>query len=213
MASEKFRGYTESMARLMEALSQLPGIGAKSAERIAYHIMRASKDEAMALAYAIRDVKKNVRQCSVCFHMSETDPCEICADPNRDRGVICVVEQPKDVIVLEQTGRYRGLYHVLTGRIAPLDGTGPEDLTTPQLCERVRSGGVREVILATNPDLEGDGTAVFVREALKGTDVKITRIARGIPTGSMIEYASTTILTDALEGRQEMKGPGEDDGS
>jgi recombination protein RecR len=167
--------------------------------------MRMSKEDAMALAYAIRDVKRNVRQCSVCFNLSETDPCPVCADETRDPSVVCVVEQPRDVVVFEQTGRYRGVYHVLTGRIAPLDDMGPEDLTVPQLCERVRGGGVREVIVATNPDLEGDGTALFVSRALKPLGVRVTRIGRGIPTGSLIEYASMTTLADALSGRREVE--------
>lgn len=202
--SSQHAGYSESMSRLMDLLGQMPGVGAKTAERLAYHIMRLSTDDAMALAYAIRDVKKNVRQCSRCFNLSESDPCPICADPQRDAGVICVVEQPRDVVVFEQTGRYKGVYHVLTGRIAPLDGTGPEHLTVPQLCRRIRDGGVREVILAMNPDLEGDGTALFVREALKGLPVKVSRIGRGIPTGALIEYVSMTTLVDALEGRREI---------
>jgi len=199
-------GYTGSMAKLMEQFARLPGIGAKSAERLAYHIMRVSTEEAMELAYAIRDIKRNVRQCSKCFHMSESDPCPICGDPTRDQEVLCVVEQPKDVVMIEQTRKYNGLYHVLTGRIAPLEGSGPEDLTVPELCRRVSRMKIQEVILATNPDLEGDGTALFVCEALKLTGVKVTKIARGIPTGTLIEYASKTILGDALEGRREM-GP------
>jgi recombination protein RecR len=205
------KGYTETMTRLLDELATLPGVGAKSAERIAYHIMRLSTDEAMRLAYAIRDVKKNVRQCSRCFNLSESDPCPICADPDRDPTLVCVVEQPRDVLVFEQTGRFRGLYHVLTGRIAPLDGSGPENLTVPQLCERVRREGVREVILATNPDLEGDGTALFLAQALKDTPARVTRIGRGIPTGSLIEYASLTTLADALEARRDMTGKTDDE--
>jgi len=192
-----------SFERLTGEFKKLPGIGARSAERLAYHILRASKDDAMGLAYAVRDVKKNMRNCRECFNVTEAEVCEICADPDRDRSVICVVEQPKDVWALEKTGCYKGLYHVLLGRLAPLEGAGPESLTVEELTKRVAAGGVKEVILATNPNFEGDGTAGYISERLPA-GVKITRIARGIPAGSTIEYANANILQDALAGRREM---------
>ena len=194
----------ESFDRLVAELKKLPGIGSRTAERLAYHILREPKDEAMALAYAIRDVKKNMRNCIECSNLTESERCGICSDDRRDRGLICVVEQPRDVWALEKTGTYRGLYHVLLGRLAPLEDMGPETLTVDQLVKRVEKGGVREVIIATNPNLEGDGTAAYVREKLAPTGVKVTRIARGIPAGSSIEYANTNILQDALAGRREM---------
>lgn len=194
----------ESFDRLVAELKKLPGIGSRTAERLAYHILREPKDEAMALAYAIRDVKKNMRNCIECSNLTESERCGICSDDRRDRGLICVVEQPRDVWALEKTGTYRGLYHVLLGRLAPLEDMGPETLTVDQLVKRVEKGGVREVIIATNPNLEGDGTAAYVREKLAPTNVKVTRIARGIPAGSSIEYANTNILQDALAGRREM---------
>ena len=198
------KGYTQSMNRLMEELGEMPGIGAKSAERLAYHILRSSTEEAMRLAYAIRDVKKNVKHCSKCFNIAEGDPCEVCADPKRDRSVICVVEQPKDLIALEKAGAYRGIYHVLLGHIAPLDGRNPEDLTADKLVERARLPETREIIIATNPNSEGEMTALYVYERLEGCDVQVTRIARGIPSGSQLEFASASILADAMEGRREM---------
>jgi len=195
------QGYTESIRRLMEHLSKMPGVGERTSERLAYHIVRLSKEDAMALARAIRDVKETVRQCSVCYQLSESDPCHICSDSRRDRSVICVVEDVRDAITIEQSGLYRGLYHVLCGRLAPLDGIRPQDLTVGKLVERARRPEVKEVILATNPDMEGEATALYVRESLEGVPVKITRLARGIPSGSQLEYADPAILADALEGR------------
>ncbi len=195
---------TESFDRLVGEFKKLPGIGGRTAERLAYHVLRAGKDEAMALAYAIRDVKKNMRNCRECYNLTEGEVCSICADARRDRSVICVVEQPKDIWALEKTGAYRGLYHVLLGRLAPLEDMGPENLTVDELVKRVEKGGVREVILATNPNLEGDGTAAYTREKLAGMNVSVTRIARGMPAGSSIEFANTNILQDALSGRREM---------
>ena len=197
--------YTESIGRLMELLSHMPGVGEKTAERLAYHILRLSPQEGLALADAIRDVKEKVKQCSTCFQFAETDPCAMCSDARRDRATICVVEEPKDVAAIEQVGSYRGLYHVLCGRLAPLEGMEPDDLTVGKLIERARAGQVMEVILATNADMEGEATALYVREALQGLPVKVTRLARGIPSGSHLEYANSAVLADALEGRQEMK--------
>jgi recombination protein RecR len=198
---------TPSFERLTELLGKMPGIGEKTAERLAYHIMRLSGEEALALADAIRDVKRTMKQCSTCHHFSETDPCSICEDPERDRRTLCVVEQSRDVVAMAQTG-FNGLYHVLGGRLAPLEGTEPGDLTVESLVERVAKGGVREVILACNADMEGEATALYVRDALAGLPVRVTRLARGIPSGSHLEYANPAVLADALEGRREMGGAG-----
>jgi len=196
--------YSQTIERLISALSALPGVGPRSAERIAFHLLKADDADAFALADAIRDLKTKIRPCAICFNIAEADRCVICADPRRDSAVICVVEQPKDLLALESTGVFRGVYHVLMGRVAPLDGIGPEDLTIDALAARVRRGGVKEVILATNPDVAGDGTALHVAEALKGSGVKITRLARGLPAGGQIEYANPSILTDAINGRRDM---------
>ena len=197
-------GYTRSLTKLMEELAKLPGIGQRTAERLAFHLLRLSTDEAMALAYAIRDLKKNTRICSTCFSIAESNPCEICSDPRRDHSVVCVVEQTRDVIAVEQTGSFHGLYHVLQGRIAPLEGMTPETLTIGKLVQRVEAGGIQEVILATNPDMEGDVTSNYIAEQLADKGVQITRPARGLPAGSQVEYVGKTILTDALKGRQPM---------
>jgi recombination protein RecR len=199
------KAYTESVGRLMELLSTMPGVGEKTAERLAYHILRLSDEEAFALADGIREVKKRVKQCSTCYQFAESDPCAICADPRRDRSVLCVVEEARDATAIEQSGEFHGLYHVLCGRLAPLEGMEPDDLTLEGLLRRVRSDEVREVILATNPDMEGEATALYVREALEGVPVKLTRLARGIPSGSQLDYANAAVLADALAGRQEMK--------
>ncbi len=193
---------SESVTRLVDEFAKLPGIGKKSAERLAYHILRIHQSEALALADAIRSVKDNVRYCGTCYNLTEQEECEICRDPKRDRTQLCVVEQPRDLIALEQPGTYHGLYHVLLGRIAPLDGVGPEQLTIEPLVARVRQGGVREVIMATNPTLEGDGTALYISSLLAGLPLEITRLARGITTGSVLEFANKEILADALAGRQ-----------
>lgn len=193
---------SESVTRLVDEFAKLPGIGKKSAERLAYHVLRVGRSEALALADAIRDVKQNVRHCRTCFNLAEGDECEICSDPRRDPALLCVVEQPRDLLALEQSGRYRGRYHVLLGRIAPLEGIGPEQLTIDALVDRVRAGGVREVIMATNPTLEGDGTALYISNQLADLPVEVTRLARGITSGSVLEFANKEILADALVGRQ-----------
>jgi len=193
---------SESVTRLVDEFAKLPGIGKKSAERLAYHVLRVAKSEALGLADAIRDVKENVRHCRTCFNLAEGEQCEICSDSRRDPALLCVVEQPRDLLALEQSGRYRGLYHVLLGRLAPLEGTGPEQLTIDALVERVRAGGVREVIMATNPTLEGDGTALYISNQLADLPVEVTRLARGITSGSVLEFANKEILADALVGRQ-----------
>jgi recombination protein RecR len=193
---------TQSVTKLIEQLAKLPGIGRKSAERITYHLLRVSKAEALALADVIREVKENVRYCKTCYNLSESDECDICRDPRRNHTQLCVVEQPRDLIALEGAGTYKGLYHVLLGRIAPLEGIGPDQLTIESLVNRVRSGELKEVIMATNPTLEGDGTALFISQQLAEFPVEITRLARGITTGSVLEFANKEILTDALSGRQ-----------
>ena len=191
----------ESLSRLTSELEKLPGIGPRSAERIAFHILKTDKDEALRLADALRDVKENVHHCRVCFNLTEADPCAICSDPRRDQSQIVVVEQPKDLLQLEATGMIRGVYHVLLGHIAPLDGIEPGDLTLDALVARVKKGGVKEVILATNPTMEGEGTGLHIKSMLASLPVKVSRLARGLPTGSQIEYASKAILRDAIEGR------------
>lgn len=195
---------TDSVARVINEFAKLPGIGRKSAERLAYHILRVHKSEALALADAIRDVRENVRYCSVCFNLAEGEECSICRDPKRDRNVLCVVEQPRDLMALEQSGVFRGLYHVLLGRIAPLEGIGPEQLTIDALVDRVRGGGFTEIIMATNPTVEGDGTSLYISNQLAELPVAVTRLARGITTGSILEYTNKEILADALSGRQKL---------
>ena len=195
---------SQSVGRLIDELAKLPGIGRKSAERLAYHLLRVHQSEALGLADAIRDVRQNVRYCSVCFNLAEGERCAICSDPKRDQTQLCVVEQPRDLMALEQAATYRGLYHVLLGRIAPLDGVGPDQLTIDKLVERVRAGGVSEVIMATNPTVEGDGTALYISNLLAELPVQVTRLARGITTGSILEYTNKEVLADALSGRQRL---------
>ncbi len=207
-------GYPGAVRELIERLSGLPGIGIRSAERLAFHILKSDPAEAMALSSAIRAVKESVRHCKVCFNLSDDDVCGVCANPKRDRSLICVVEQPKDLIALEQTGMYQGLFHVLMGRLSPLDGVGPEDLTISHLIGRVKAsqeagdgdGRVRieEIVLGLNPTLEGDGTALYLAQELSSFGVKVTRLARGVPTGSSLEFANKAVLADAIAGRQSM---------
>lgn len=198
--------YTQSIQSLMNELARLPGIGMRSAERIAFHLLKQPTDEAMKLADAIRDVKTRIRHCSACYNLTEQDPCSICGDRSRDQGLVCVVEQPKDLLAIEAPGLYRGVYHVLLGRIAPLEGIEPGDLTIDPLMQRLASGAVREIIMGTNPNMEGDGTALFIQSLIGGRfpNVQITRLARGLPAGSNIEYANKNILADAIGGRQKM---------
>lgn len=193
---------SESVTKLVDEFAKLPGIGKKSAERLAYHVLRIHQSEALALAEAIRSVKENVRYCRNCYNLTEQEECDICRDPRRDRSQLCIVEQARDLFALEQAGSYRGLYHVLLGRIAPLDGVGPEHLTIERLIERVREGEFREIIMATNPTLEGDGTALYISSLLADLPVEVTRLARGITSGSVLEFANKEILADALAGRQ-----------
>lgn len=195
---------TASVARLIDELAKLPGIGRKSAERVAYHILRVHKSEALSLADAIRDVRENVRYCKSCFNLSEDDVCPICQDLKRDRSILCVVEQPRDLMALEQAGTFSGLYHVLLGRISPLEGIGPDQLTIDRLVERVAEGELKEIVMATNPTVEGDGTALHISNLLGDYDVQMTRLARGITSGSVLEYTNKEILADALAGRQKL---------
>ena len=198
-------GYTQSIQTLMNELARLPGIGVRSAERIAFHLLKQDAEGALRLAEAIRDVKTRIRHCATCFNLTESEACPICSDPSRDQGLVCVVEQPKDLLSLESAGLYRGVYHVLLGRIAPLDEIEPEDLTIDALMQRVAGGTVREVIMGTNPTMEGDGTALHIQGLLaQYPQVKVTRLARGLPAGSSIEYANRNILADAISGRQRM---------
>ncbi|MCL2623018.1 MAG: recombination mediator RecR [Planctomycetaceae bacterium] len=196
---------TETVNTLISELSRLPGIGKKSAERIAYHLLKAKKDEALALAEAIRSVKENVRYCKQCYHLSEQELCEICRDARRDPSVICVVEQPRDLIALEATGAFNGLYHVLLGRLSPLDNISPDQLTIAALIKRIKIGEIKELIMATNPTVEGDGTALYIMNQLEGMPIQITRLARGIVTGSVLEFANKEMLSDALSGRQSFR--------
>jgi len=193
---------TQSVTRLVNEFAKLPGIGKKSAERLAYYILRIHRNEALELAEAIRGVKDNVQSCRKCYNLAEGDECSICRDPSRQQDVLCVVEQPRDLMALEQSGAYRGLYHVLLGRIAPLEGIGPEQLTIDALVRRVREGHFKEIIMATNPTVEGDGTALHISNLFEGLPVRITRLARGITSGSVLEFANKEILADAIGGRQ-----------
>jgi recombination protein RecR len=197
-------GYLSAVDQLIEALGRLPGVGAKTAERLAHHILKSPADEALALADAIRGVKDRVGHCQTCFHLTEAgEPlCSICRDPRRDQSIVCVVEQPRDLLALEKAGAFSGVYHVLLGRLAPLQGIGPDQLTIDALETRVRAGGVRELIMATNPNLEGDGTALCVANRLADTGIPITRLARGLASGSVLEFANKEMLADAFHGRQ-----------
>lgn len=198
------KAHTESMTRLMAEFSRLPGIGPRTAERLAYHVLKQPGEEAMKLAEAIRAVKSQIRNCSRCYNLSEEELCDICRDRRRDHSIICVVEQPSDLISLEETGMCMWVYHVLLGRLAPLDGVTPDDLTVEALVKRVEAGGIGEVVMATNPNIDGDGTALYISSLLKDTSVKITRLARGLPAGGSIEYANRSVLSDAIAGRVAM---------
>ncbi len=200
MAEEK-----DLINRLINELKRLPGVGPRSAERLAFHILVASEAEAMALAHAIRDVKKKLRPCRECFNAAEGELCAVCQDPRRDAGLICVVEQLRDLVAIERAAAFGGRYHVLLGALSPLDGIAEEHLTLKALAERVRRGGIREVILATNPTLEGDNTALCAWELLRGSGVKVTRLARGLASGGQLGYASGTTVAEALEDRREFR--------
>jgi recombination protein RecR len=191
-----------TIAHLIEEFGKLPGIGPKSAERLTHFLLGGDRRQALALSEALRAIVEKVHPCKQCFNLSEGELCSLCGDPRRDSSLICVVEQPRDLAALERAGSYKGLYHVLHGRLAPLDNIGPEHLTLDSLLRRVQKGGVQEVILATNPTLEGDGTALYISQMLAPTGVRITRLARGLPSGSVLEFANNQMLADALEGRR-----------
>lgn len=195
------RGYAEWMSQLVDALTKLPGIGRRSAERIVFHLLKTNRTEVVKLATLLTSVKDNVFFCDICHNFANAKVCHICGDPGRDKGMICVVEDPKDVIAVEKTGSYAGVYHVLLGALSALDGIGPDEIQIRDLLQRVKEGKVREVILATNPNTEGETTALYLSKLLKEMKVKTTRIARGIPVGSHIEYADQATLSRALEGR------------
>ena len=202
------RGFTEAMLRLWEEFAHMPGIGRRTAERLTYYVLKSSKEQALRLAQAVRDVKEKVGVCSVCYNIAETDPCQVCSDARRDRTMICVVEDARDVPAIESAGAYRGLYHVLQGRLAPLDGVGPEHLTLAALEKRVKGEGIKEVILVTNPNIEGDTTALYIADKLAPSGVKVTRLARGLPAGGAIEHAGPNILGDAITVRRAMSQGG-----
>ena len=193
---------SHSVLELIEQLSKLPGIGRRSAERMAYHLLRVNQSEALALADSIRQVRSNVQYCSVCFNLAEGQLCEICVDSRRDQSLLCVVEQPRDLLAIENSSQYRGMYHVLLGRIAPLENVGPDQLTIGGLVERVAKGSFKEVVLATNPTVEGDGTALHISNLLAEFNVPVTKLARGITSGSILEHTNKEILADAISGRR-----------
>ena len=196
--------YAEPMARLIEELKKLPGVGAKSAQRFAFHILRSSDEDAAALAEAVQGLKASLRLCSICNNITDVDPCSFCTGDDRERRVICVVEQPENVGAVEKTRGFRGRYHVLMGAIAPLHGVGPDDLKINGLLARVAGGGVEEVILATNPNVEGEATALYLAKLLKPLGVRVTRIAMGVPVGSDLDYTDEFTMSKAMEGRREI---------
>ncbi len=197
--------YAEPMARLIEELKKLPGVGTKTAQRFAFYILRSSDEDATALAEAVRGVKASLRLCSICNNITDVDPCAYCTSPARNPRLVCVVEEPTSIAAVERTQGYQGVYHVLHGTLSPLHGVGPEQLRTSTLLARVERGEVEEVILATNPTLEGEATASWLAESLRGFEVRITRIATGVPAGSDIEYADEVSMSRAMEGRREMR--------
>ncbi len=196
--------YAPPIARLIEELAHLPGVGRKTAQRLAMHIVTSREDLAVGLSEAILDARNKIRFCSSCFNLTEQDPCPICSDPKRDQATICIVEAPKDVIAMERTKEYHGLYHVLHGAISPMDGIGPEDIKLRELIVRLQASEVHEIILATNPTIEGEATSMYISRLVKPTGIKVTRLAHGIPVGGDLEFADEVTLTKALEGRNEL---------
>lgn len=194
-----------AVTRLIEEFHRLPGIGPKTAQRLTFFLLRAPKEQADALAQAVLELREKITTCSICSNIAETDPCAICSDQSRDRSIICVVEEPLDVLALERTREYHGLYHVLHGAISPVDGIGPEDLRIRELLKRIQDDGItQELVLATNPNLEGEATAMYLERLIKPLGIRMTRLARGLPMGSDLEYADEVTLTRALEGRREV---------
>lgn len=196
--------FAEPMARLIEELKKLPGVGSKTAQRFAFHILRASDEDAELLAGAIHEVKASLRLCSTCNNITDIDPCVYCASPTRNQRLVCVVEEPTNIAAIEKTRHYNGAYHVLHGALSPLHGVGPEQLRIANLARRIESGSVDELILATNPTVEGEATATYLSQLFKSSAVKVTRIATGVPVGSDIEYADEVTMQKAMEGRREL---------
>jgi len=196
--------HSKSLQRLISALNRLPGIGPKTAQRLAFYILKSSRVEANELAQAILGAKENMKNCSVCGNITDNDPCSICDDSTRDGSTICVVEQPQDIFVFEKMGEYKGTYHVLMGALSPLDGVGPDDLKIKELVTRIEQGKIREVIIATNPNVEGEATSIYLSKIIKPLGVKVTRLAQGMPMGGDLEYADEVTLAKALEGRREL---------
>lgn len=197
------RYYVKSLARLIGELSKLPGIGTRTAQRLAFYLLETEFSEAKALADAILEAKEKVTYCSICFNLTETDPCHLCTDPARDKASICVVESPRDIIAMEKTGEFRGLYHVLHGAISPMDGIGPDEIRLKELLSRINDS-VEEIIVATDPDVEGEATAMYIARLLKPFQIKCTRLAAGLPVGGDLEYTDEVTLSKALEGRREI---------
>lgn len=196
--------YPRAVSRLIEELTKLPGIGPRSAERLVFHMLKVPASESLQLAAAIGELREKVRYCSTCFNLAEADPCAICSDERRDHRTVCVVERPADVLAVEKSGGFRGVYHVLMGKIAPLDGVGPESLRVKELVERVKRGGISEVIVATSSDVEGEATALYLADILKKHNLKVTRIAHGIPMGSSLDFTDEVTIGRAIEGRTVM---------
>jgi len=196
--------YTKSMQELIEHFKKMPGIGAKTAERFAFYVLKSSKDDMMKFSSAIKKVKESVKFCKKCGNLSETELCSICTDPRRDKGIVCVLEEPKDLVLIEKPGQYKGMYHVLFGAISPLDGIGPEDVRIKELIGRIKEDNIKEVILATDSDAEGETTALYLSQELKPFKIKITRIAYGIPVGENLDYVDQATLIKAMEGRRSM---------
>jgi recombination protein RecR len=193
-----------SLQKLIFELQKLPGVGPKSAQRLAYALLKPPRDETRRLAAAMGEAADRIRSCSVCFNLTETDPCAVCADPERDRSVLCVVESVTDLMAMERTGHFKGKYHVLEGSLSPLEGRGPEDIRVPELLKRLKTGGVREIILALNPDVEGEATALYLSREIKPTGIRLSRLAYGLPAGGNIEYADDVTILRAMEGRREV---------
>ena len=198
------RDFAEPMERLIQEFKRLPGIGQRSAQRIAFHVHRASREDALRLAETIREVKEKIKYCSTCNNITDVDPCRYCTTPGRDPALICVVEEPPNVLAVEKTREFRGLYHVLQGSLSPLRGIGPEQLQIKSLIERLKGGRIREIIVATDPNVEGEATALYLAKLIKPLGIKVTRIARGVPVGSELDFADEITMQKAMEGRQEL---------
>lgn len=196
--------FAEPLAQLIDELSKLPGIGKKAAQRLSFHLLRANEEDAFALADAIRNLKAHLHLCSICHNITDVDPCQFCANPARNQAIVCVVEEPSNISIIEKSRHFNGVYHVLHGTLSPLNGVGPEQLRIDSLIQRARSGALREIILATNPTVEGEATAAYLAAELRGTSAKVTRIATGVPAGSDIEYADEVTMAHAMDGRREI---------